>query len=303
MTQAQINHFLTTLNRSPKTIRSYRNGINQFTKITGGELTMENYTKFLHALRDLSPTTQRQYRTAVRNLYNFIGVGDTAKMDATDRHYISLQGERLVNFDQEAIERVIQYCEGLTGDLLALRDKSFILTLADTGLRISEACALKRGDIDWREQRAVIIGKGNKQAVVRFSNRAIAAIKEYLQARAGVDTNSRSPLASQPVFARHDKSASKKIKRVVPSGMWKAIKGDPKRGVTGRIAEAGVDRGAIRIHDFRHYFVTMIVIATNGNLKQAKEFSRHKSIQMVDRYSHLGSGLDEVYDEIFNQRK
>lgn len=301
MTQTQINHFLKTLNRSPKTIRSYRNGINQFVKITGGDLTMENYAKFLRALHDHSPTTQRQYRTAVRNLYNFTGAGDTAKMDSADRHYISLQGDRIVNFDREAIERVIQYCETLTGDLLALRDKAFVLTLADTGLRIHEACKLRRGDIDWLEQRAVIVGKGNKQAVVRFSNRAMAALKTYLQARASVEMNSRTPLASQPVFARHDKSASKKIKAVTPSGMWKTIKGDPTRGVTGRIAEAGVDRDSVRIHDFRHYFVTMVVIATNGNLKQAKEFSRHTSIQMVDRYSHLGSGLDEVYDKIFNK--
>lgn len=262
---------------------------------------MENYAKFLRALHDHSSTTQRQYRTAVRNLYNFTGAGDTAKMDSADRHYISLQGDRIVNFNREAIERVIQYCETLTGDLMALRDKAFVLTLADTGLRIHEACKLRRGDIDWLEQRAVIVGKGNKQAVVRFSNRAIEALKTYLQARASVKTNSRTPLASQPVFARHDKSASKKIKAVTPSGMWKTIKGDPTRGVTGRIEEAGVDRDSVRIHDFRHYFVTMVVIATNGNLKQAKEFSRHKSIQMVDRYSHLGSGLDEVYDKIFNK--
>jgi len=300
MTQAQINHFLTTLNRSPKTVRSYKNAISQFTIITGGELTMENYRKFLHALHDHSPATQRQYRTAVRNLYAFTGAGDTSKMDAVDRHYISLQGERIVNFDREAIERVIKYCQGLTGDLLALRDKAFILTLVDTGLRISEACALKRGDIDWREQRAVIIGKGNKQAAVRFSNRAIAALKEYLQARASIDTNSRAPLASQPVFARHDKCASKKIKRVVPSGMWKAIKGDPVRGVAGRITEAGVDRESIRIHDFRHYFVTITYLATN-DLKKSQEFARHKSIQTTNRYAHLGGELDEVYDQIFNK--
>ena len=301
MTQAQINHFLTTLNRSPKTIRSYKNAINQFVIITGGELTVENYTRFLHALHDHSPTTQKQYRTAVRSLYNFIGVGDTARMDAADRHYISLQGDRVVNFDREGIERVIQYCEKLRDSLLALRDRAFVLTLVDTGLRISEACSLKRGDIDWREQRAVIVGKGDKQAVVRFSNRAIAALKEYLQARASIDTNSRSPLASQPVFARHDKSASKKIKRVVPSGMRKAIKGDPARGVVGRIAEAGVDRNSIRIHDFRHYFVTVTYLAS-GDLKISQELARHKSIQTTNRYAHLGGALDEAYDRIFNKK-
>ena len=44
-----------------------------------------------------------------------------------------------------------------------------MLTLADTGLRVHEACKLQRGQVDWNEGRAVIVGKGNKQAVVRFS--------------------------------------------------------------------------------------------------------------------------------------
>ena len=56
-----------------------------------------------------------------------------------------------------------------------MRDRAFLLTLADTGLRVHEACNMRRGDIDWNEGRAVIIGKGDKQAVVRFSTRKYKA--------------------------------------------------------------------------------------------------------------------------------
>ena len=89
-----------------------------------------------------------------------------------------------------------------------------MLTLADTGLRVHEACALRRGDIDWNEGRAVIIGKGDKQAVVRFSTRSMDALKEYLSLRSSLDGGFRPPLASLPLFARHDKGAGKKIKPI-----------------------------------------------------------------------------------------
>lgn len=292
----QIDHFLGTFQRSPRTVFTYRNALNQFVNIVGedAELNTETYTDFLSALRDKSPSTQRVYRTAVLKFYAFCKAGNSAELKEATEHYTRKQGKRIVNFNREAVEQVIAYCSGLTGDLLALRDRAFVLTLADTGLRISEACALKRGDLDWLEQRAVIIGKGDKQAIVRFSNRAVDALKAYLHERARVDPNSRVPLASQPLFARHDIRASKKIRPITAGAMWKAIK--------SRMDEASVDRHLVRIHDFRHYFVTMTYLA-KGNLKLSQELARHESIATTNRYAHFGGETDVAYDEIFNERK
>ncbi|MFZ5857647.1 MAG: tyrosine-type recombinase/integrase [Chloroflexota bacterium] len=292
----QIDHFLGTFQRSPRTVFTYRNALNQFMNIVGedAELNTETYTDFLSALRDKSPSTQRVYRTAVLKFFAFCKAGNLAELKEATEHYTRKQGKRIVNFNREAVEQVIAYCSGLSGDLLALRDRAFVLTLADTGLRISEACALKRGDLDWLEQRAVIIGKGDKQAIVRFSNRAVDALKAYLHERARVDPNSRVPLASQPLFARHDIRASKKIRPITAGAMWKAIK--------SRMDEAGVDRHLVRIHDFRHYFVTMTYLA-KGNLKLSQELARHESIATTNRYAHFGGETDVAYDEIFNEKK
>ncbi|MBK9781938.1 MAG: tyrosine-type recombinase/integrase [Anaerolineales bacterium] len=70
----------------------------------------------------------------------------------------------------------------LNVQLRAYRDRAFLVTLADTGFRVHEACNLRRGDIDWNEGRAVIIGKGNKQAVVRFSSRSLSITSRLFQA-------------------------------------------------------------------------------------------------------------------------
>jgi integrase/recombinase XerC len=310
--EQKIKYFLETLDRSPRTIFAYRNALRQFVAVIGedAELNLATYTAFLTSIKSKSPSTKRVYTTAVRKFYAFHKAWNADELKDVTKHSTRSQGKRIVNFNREAVEKVIAYCEALKPDptatarenLEALRDRAFVLTLVDTGLRISEACALKRGDIDWMEQRSIIIGKGDKQAVVYFSNRSTQALKDYLHARSVVEPNSRIPLGSQPVFARHDIRASKKIRPITAGGMWKAIKGDPKKGIKGRIEEAGVDRSLVRIHDFRHYFVTITYLA-KGNLKISQELARHESIATTNRYAHFNTEAARAYDDIFNKRK
>lgn len=299
--QEQINRFLDTLDLSKNTIDTYRYALRRFLSIVGEEapLNAETFEAFLTEIKDYAPSTKQIWRSAVLGLYTFSRSNDLAEIQGIIRHYTRRQGKRIVNFDREAVEKVIEYCSRLSGDMPALRDRAFVLTLADTGLRISEACALKRGDIDWLEARAVIIGKGDKQAVIRFSERAIQALREYHTACASIEPNTRIPLRSQPVFLRHDIRASKRIRPISASGMWTAIKGDPEQGIKGRIEEAGVDRSLVRIHDFRHYFVTMTYLAKR-DIKLSQELARHSSIDTTNRYTHFGGEADAAYDEIFN---
>jgi len=302
--KTEIEHFLETLDRSPKTIFAYRNALVQFVNVVGDDalLNTETYIKFLTSLKRKAPSTQTVYTTAVLKFYAFSKTGNPAELLEATEHHTHKQGKRIVNFNREAVDQIIAYCVSLSGNvssslsvnLEVLRDRAFVLTLADTGLRISEACALKRGDIDWLEQRAIIIGKGDKQAVVRFSNRAIEALKLYLHARSSVEPNSRKPLASQPLFARHDIRASKTIRPITAGGMWKAIK--------DRMEESGLERNTVRLHDFRHYFVTMTYLAKR-DLKLSQILARHESISTTNRYAHFGSEADEAYDDIFNKKK
>ncbi len=302
MLQEQISHFLNTLDLSKNTIDTYRYAFERFVNIVGEDapLDVETFEKFLAAIKNYSPSTKQIWRSAVVGLYTFHRSSDLADIQRLIR-FSRKPGKRMVNFDREAVEKVIEYCGRLAGDLPALRDRAFVLTLADTGLRISEACALKRGDIDWMEARAIIIGKGDKQDVVRFSERSIQALREYHRTCASIEPNTRMPLKSQPVFLRHDIRASKKIRPITASGMWTAIKGDPNRSITGRIEEAGVDRNLVRVHDFRHYFVTMTYLARR-DIKLSQELARHSSIDTTNRYTHIGEEADAAYDEIFNKR-
>ena len=210
-------------------------------------------------------------------------------------------GIRLPQFPAEDIQRVLDFAATITehtfdsenDKLRALRDFSFLLTLADTGFRVSEACSLRRGDVDWNEGRAVIIGKGDKQAVVRFSSRSLRALRDYLSARSKLDGASNRPLTALPLFARHDKGAGKKIKPISTATGRNIVK-DRVRQALGDEAV-----GTITPHSFRHYFVTTVLRAS-GNLKLAQELARHSNIQVTQRYAHLSDDeLDKGYYEIF----
>src|SRR5512133_493718 len=124
----KIDLFLSTLERSPKTIFAYRNALSQFVQIVGddADLNTETYVRFLISLKQNSPSTQRVYRTAVLKFFSFCKAGNWAELQEATEHYTRKPGKRIVNFNREAVERVINYCESLMGDLEALRDRAFV---------------------------------------------------------------------------------------------------------------------------------------------------------------------------------
>lgn len=300
--QTEIDTYLLTIKtaRSEKTYLTYQIGLMKFVELVGDDapLTIETYMEFLDKSNKsaMLPTTKQTYRAAVRGFLSFYALThpdkiNVASFPAATRQYVKREYINPPIVDRDVIEKIITYFAGLRGDLPTYRDRAFVLTLADTGLRISEACSLRRGDMDWNELRAVVVGKGNKQAVVRFSARSIEAIQDYLRERIKLDGASKKPLSTLPLFARHDISASKHIKPIKSGGMWRSIK--------DRIELAGFERDVIRIHDFRHYFVTTVLLST-GNMKTAQELARHARMDTTGRYAHLTNAeLDQAYREIF----
>ncbi len=81
--------------------------------------------------------------------------------------------------------------------------------------------------------------------------------------------------------------------------MWPAIK--------ERMKDAGADLAhdptQVRIHDFRHYFVT-VFYAGSGNLLATKDAARHVSSETTSRYAHVANDLvDQTYDQVINRRE
>jgi len=307
-----------SLARSESTARTYQNALNAFSgailekklppdQTPIDQLKEEAIVWFATALKDYAPATERLYLTAATGFYEYLAAENLSDINLPRLRLLIRQrarrpGQRLPQFPRDSIDAIIEYAHALYTQpaesapdrLRDLRDRAFLLILADTGLRVHEACGLRRGDIDWNEGRAVIIGKGDRQAVVRFSTRSLGAVKDYLSARAGLDGSSGRALTSLPLFARHDRGAGKKVKPITPT--------TGRNIVAQRVKEClGAESvGSITPHSFRHYFVTTVLRGSGGNLKLAQELARHKNIQVTQRYAHLADDeLDRGYYEIF----
>nr|MBP6210942.1 tyrosine-type recombinase/integrase [Anaerolineales bacterium] len=149
--------------------------------------------------------------------------------------------------------------------------------------------------MDWNEGQTIIIGKGNKQAVVRFTARSMQAIKDYLAQRAELDGNSGRQLSSLPLFARHDKGAGKKVKPMTTTTGRNIVKERVQQILGDELV------GKITPHSFRHYFVTSVLRGT-GNLALAQKLARHENIQVTERYTHLtNEELDKAYYDVFEK--
>lgn len=314
-----VNAFIDTVSlaRSANTTRTYRNGLAVFLAVLADHKVDPEQTPvralkedpvvwLATALKRHAPTTERLYLTAVTGFYEYLAAENLAAINLPRvrlliRTRARRPGQRLPQFPRDAIEQIVDAILARRDldaaeeneRLRELRDRAFLVTLADTGLRVHEACGLRRGDLDWNEGRAIIIGKANKQAIVRFSQRSLRALRDYLSARARLDGASGRPLGSLPVFARHDKGAGKKIKPI-STATGRNIVAERVEQILGKEAV-----GTITPHSFRHYFVTRVLQAS-GNLKLAQELARHTNIAVTQRYAHLSDDeLDKGYYEAF----
>jgi integrase/recombinase XerD len=105
-----------------------------------------------------------------------------------------------------------------------LRLRTVIEVLLGSAMRISEALSLNRNSIDFERREARIIGKGNKERTVFFTDRALRWVQRYLESREDdspvlfVCQNGRDRLKRDDLwryFERHRKLAGIR-KKVTP---------------------------------------------------------------------------------------
>jgi site-specific recombinase XerD len=312
------------LPRSTNTVQTYRKALETFSNMLASrqnilpespvaDLTEDAVVYFVDYMKDLSPATESLYLQVIKSFYEFLNANDLARFNLSRVRMLMRQRTRRASRETpEYPEADVRYLIDIVSDLKSfstvgdgnelenlevrdMRDRALILVLADTGLRVEEICKLKCGDIEWDTRRAILKGRGDKQAVVRFSTKAINAIQDYLSLRESSDLKGARLIPSLPLFARHDKGAGRKIKPITPTTI--------RNIVTERVEQIlGVEAvGTITPHTFLHYFVTSILRAT-GNLKLAQVLARHSNIQVTQRYAHINDDeLDKGYYEIFEK--
>lgn len=304
--------------RAGSTLNTYHYTIEKF-KVTLAErdvlpgetplsaMTNEWMQWFLDDLRRLEPATERSYLAAVLGFYEYVVAKNWLDLNLTELRYFVKRRQRKLpqkaqRFPKQQIEKLLKAMDrrshGPFKDgrekLTVLRDRALFYLLADTGLRVSEACSLKRGHVDFDEFELYVTGKGSKEARIRISRRASERLQAYLAARHVLDVKTPSPADALPLFARHDKRAGSKVLPLSARAVQQLV----DRWVGHFLGEIYLSE--ITPHSFRHYFVTTVLRATGGDIEIAKKLARHEDISTTMRYAHLSDEeLDEAYYEIF----
>jgi integrase/recombinase XerC len=163
------------------------------------------------------------------------------------------------------------------GILWPLRDKALILAMYSAGLRISELVSLSLKFIEGDLSGGRVIGKGDKERYIFFSDEAREAIAEYLPARQ----------------ARIQ--AERPTDRLFVNRRGGPISVAGVRWIIAQYAGRSGLQKNVHPHALRHSFATHLVNA-GCDVRIVQELLGHASLSTTQRYTHVDmERLKKVY--------
>ena len=169
--------------------------------------------------------------------------------------------------------------------LLLPRDRAILELLYAAGLRVSELTGLNLADMDQKDQMLRVRGKGNKERIVPYGEKAAQALKVYWPVRdslleAGAEAGRKA--AEDAVFLnyRGDRLTQRSIGRIV------------KKYV--KLVNVNWD---LHPHSLRHAFATHL-LADGADLRAIQELLGHQSLSTTQKYTHASiRQLMDIYDK------
>jgi len=179
------------------------------------------------------------------------------------------------------------------GTDLTSRDRALLELLYATGLRVSELVALDLSDVDLASRQLRTLGKGRKERIVPFGEKAAAALREYLKERGPGEREGDEPGAKRRRSGpRPPRSTSDALFRNARGG--RLTDRSVRRILDRALRIAGLTRHASP-HALRHSFATHL-LAAGADLRSIQELLGHASLSTTQKYTHLDAErLIEVY--------
>ena len=176
------------LNFSPQTIRKYEQNLKYFIRDIGDK-PVEQYEvqEFVHLKklmveRGNCETTIHGCVYAVRSFMLYCKSFLNLKvLNPTQIRPPKRLKREVIFLTKEEIEAFVNTIEIRKWN--EFRFRVLVEVLLGTGMRIGEALSLNRKDINWEKREAKIVGKGNKERTVFFTQRSLDWISKWLEAR------------------------------------------------------------------------------------------------------------------------
>src|SRR5215218_1646780 len=185
-----VTAFLRTMrgaNKSEATITAYRTDLSQFARfltetnctiITPADIRRADIAEYLSHLAEqgISGNTRARKLAAIREYFRFLENEGLVPSNPT----LGVAPPKKERGSRTAL-RSDEYTKLLSLAGANPRDYAILQVFLQTGIRISELCALTRSDIDFDGRRVHIgNGKGQKARTIELEKKGIQAIKSYL---------------------------------------------------------------------------------------------------------------------------
>jgi integrase/recombinase XerD len=229
-----------------------------------------------------APASVARQLAAVRTLHRYLVTEGERPDDPT----ADLEGVRVPAGLPKPLseQEVTSLLDAVVGhDPVAVRDRALLELLYATGARISEACGLSMGDIDFDTRLVRLFGKGSKERIVPFGRAAGAALDEWFSPRG------RVLLAPSQWRRRDDAEAvflNRRGGRLTRQAAWAVVR---------RYGERAGIRGELSPHVMRHSCATHL-LDHGADLRVVQELLGHASISTTQVYTKVSQErLFDVY--------
>ena len=155
--------------------------------------------------------------------------------------------------------------DGKLGEFEAFRDSLILELLYGGGLRVSELCALKHGDIEPSQGVARVFGKGCKERLCPLGPIALQCLKTFVQ--------------------RFDLSADQDAPDVAQSGGKRMQPRQVQKLLKTHLAAAGLPLD-MTPHKLRHSFATHL-LDNGADLRAVQELLGHANLSTTQVYTHV----------------
>ncbi|WP_421927484.1 site-specific tyrosine recombinase XerD [Neoaquamicrobium sediminum] len=267
---------------SAHTLEAYRRDLEDAAGFVDGGLASANAEDIRRWLDDVAArgfarSSQARKLSAVRQFFKFLYVEGMRTDDPTgivdtprkERPLPKTMGEDAVTRLLERAETDRQMAENDADRLAACRLHALVETLYATGLRVSELVSLPL-TVALRDERFFVVrGKGGKERMVPLSQKARAALRDWLEIRAQHASFKDSP------FLFPATSESGHLPRQVFA-----------RELKGLASRAGVPAAKVSPHVLRHAFASHL-LQNGADLRAVQQLLGHADISTTQIYTHV----------------
>lgn len=265
------------------TIESYMRDLAQFAHfilrmydVPPKRVEPEMIRNYLTRMYDLGREKSSQARalSGIKSFFNYLILNDMIEASPAELIEAPKASRPLPDTLTTAeIDRLIGSIDSSTTK--GLRDRAILELLYSCGLRVSELCELRIGDLFFGEGYIRVTGKGDKQRLVPISAMARERINLYLDYR-------KNRFRDEVLFLNN---RGCKLTRVM---IFTIIKQAAQR--------ASIDK-KISPHTFRHSFATHL-LQGGASIRQVQELLGHENIVTTEIYTHLNTDhLRETLEE------